>query len=190
MKKQILSLAAGAALVFAAQSSFAGSVVATGGPLAYDVELTAGCTASVVGGGNLSTQSSPYAPVIDAPAGVVTVNCTNTTAYGVCVDAGLNDDTTTRLLLSDDGVSTLAYRLDTDNAAVGTPVGDVGCAALEVSAGDPSTYTDTTTWGDAMVSGTGDATDQTVNLYADVVISTDSVPGTYTDTVTVTVVYP
>jgi spore coat protein U-like protein len=181
MKKQILSLAAGAALLLAAQSSFAvGMVTATGSPLSYDVVLTAGCTASVVGGGNLSTQSPPYAPVADALAGTVTVNCTNTTVYGVCVDAGLNDGGTGARNLAD-GANLLPYTLD-NAVGAGTLVGDGGCTAVEATYGGDTTV-------DSMVSGTGDTTDQTVDLYADVTVLPTSAPGTYSDTVDVTVVW-
>ncbi len=185
MKKQILALAAGAALLVAAQNSFAGYVNATGGPLSYNVVLQAGCTAGVAGGGTLATKSAPYTPVTDALAGAVTVNCTNSTNYKVCVDDGLQGNGSTRRLA--DGASPVEHYLTyilSSATGTSTDVGDAGCKTL----GGTSAPGDTATWA-APISGTGDTTDQTVNLYADVSIATTDVPGTYADTVVVSVVW-
>jgi spore coat protein U-like protein len=191
MKKQILSLAAGAALVFAASNSFAGSEAA--GSVKYQVVLTAGCTVSTpLGSGavldlNGGPIGLPYPATLTKPAGQVSVTCSNM-PYKVCVNAGSNPTTAvdgTRRLAGT-GVAPLATPTDMlsytlkDNAS--TLVGDKGCNAVDV------TYTDTTA--DSAISDTGDgSTVKDYILTADVTIGTGAKPGIYQDTVTAMIVW-
>jgi spore coat protein U-like protein len=191
MKKQILSLAAGAALVFAAQNSFAGSVPA--GSVDYSVTLNGGCTVVTPAAGPIALDGGaglnvPYTNLAAVSAGSVTVNCSNTLAYGVCVDGGLYANLVTRHLdgqLPDltPGTDQLVY----DLKVAGISVGDLGCTGVE------ATYVETAAWTNpvgGLVPGlTGNALDQTYDLTADVIIPPASLPGTYTDTVALTVVW-
>lgn len=192
MKKQILSLAAGAALVFAASNSFAGS--AAGGSIDYQVVLTGGCTVTTTPTTPipLGTQDSVAGNITGATAGTLGVTCSNATDYGICVGGGSNTDGTTRYL---DGLAPLTSGTDQlayDLKIGGVSVGDDGCAAL-AGAG-----TDTATWADPLgapagvidgsISGT--AAEQLYNLTADVIIPITAKVGTYEDTgVLLTVVW-
>jgi spore coat protein U-like protein len=195
MKKQILSLAAGAALVFAAQNGFAQTSPLAAGSLNYEVILNGGCSViTSLGSGaikNLATQSAPYTDVT-ADAGSVTVNCTNTTPYAICVDGGKTPTATTRQLKGIAPLTAtdlLAYDL---KGALGADtkvtVGDKGCLPW---------VAETAAWADplggAITAGiptaTGTSLDQTYNLTADVTIATTAKPGTYQDLVTLNVVW-
>lgn len=187
MKKQILSLAAGVALVFAASNSFAGAAPA--GQLDYTVLLNAGCTASVSAGpisldGGLGV-NAPYIDLENVAAGNVTVNCSNTTLYAICFDGGTAPGASARTLTDPVSTDTLTYNLK--DASGGTVVGDAGCNDL----GGPA---DTAVWaapwgGVGPQTLIGNATDQVYNVFADVTIPPASTPGTYSDSIQVTVVW-
>jgi spore coat protein U-like protein len=97
-----------------------------------------------------------------------TVQCTNTTAYNVGLNAGstTGGTVTTRLMTS--GSATVAYKMYSDSGR-------------------------TTNWGNTVgtdtVTGTGNGATQTLTVYGRVIAQTTPAPATYTDTVTVTVTY-
>ncbi len=186
MKKQILALAAGAALLTAASSSFAGSVGA--GDFDYQVTLTGACTVTTGASGIiiLGNKNSFAGDIVDAPAGSITIKCSNM-AYGVCVNGGTNPLASTSRRLTD-GTNYLKYILSTTTGTT-TDVGDAGCSAW---------VAETAAWanpiGGAIVAGvpgaTGTGADETINLYADVTIPVDAKPGVYNDNnVTLTVIW-
>jgi spore coat protein U-like protein len=104
----------------------------------------------------------------------ITVNCTKNTAYAIALNPGTTtgDSFTQRLMAS--GANTLQYNLYT-TAAFATVWGD----------GTAGTATQTGT-------GAGKATASTFKVYGrlpDSVANQAAVPGSYTDTITVTVSY-
>ena len=96
------------------------------------------------------------------------VTCTNTTPYNIGLDAGTGSGATvaTRKLTS--GGATVNYTLYSDSGR-------------------------TTLWGNTVgtdtVAGTGNGTGQTLTVYGRMPPQTTPAPGTYTDTITVTVTY-
>jgi len=188
MKKQLITLASAAAILVAAQSSFAGSTNA--GNLNYQVTLNPGCSASVTSPGPWPTQNPAYSS-FSAGAGDVTVTCTKTTPYGICLNGGLQPNPPipgpgTRQLAS--GANKLTYTLQSAGAySQGPDLGDSGCATY-------TGFADSAAWanpiGGALFGLVGDAPNpQVYNLTANVAIPPNAVPGTYTDTVAVNVVF-
>lgn len=194
MKKQIFSLAAGAALVFAAQSSFAGSAPA--GDFDYQVILTGGCTVTTAASGliPLGTQASYAGDILGVAAGSVVVKCSNM-AYGICVNGGTNPDSGNSTRRLTDGTNFLSYDLKVDLGAGAVSVGDNGCNAVAGIGADTAAWANpiggAVTVGPPVTAGlTGTGADQTYNLTADVTIPVTSVPGTYVDnTVLLTVIW-
>jgi spore coat protein U-like protein len=96
------------------------------------------------------------------------VQCTNTTAYNVGLDAGTTagGTVTTRLMTS--GSATVSYKMFSDS-------------------------NHTINWGNTVssdtVSGTGNGSSQTLTVYGRVPAQSTPAAATYTDTVTVTVTY-
>ena len=96
------------------------------------------------------------------------VQCTNTTPYAVALDKGTSSggSITQRKLIN--GGATVNYNIYTD-----TPGG--------------------TLWGDGTngvtLAGTGNGAAQTITIYGRIPAQTTAAPGTYTDTITVTVTY-
>ncbi len=105
--------------------------------------------------------------------GTITVTCSSGTPYTVTLDGGLHAGNTHRFLASSAGGS-VAYDLykDTANTQVW---GDSGFA---------STYPN----GTAVV-GTGTGSGQPLTVFGKTLSNTANVPGTYTDTVVVTVIF-
>jgi spore coat protein U-like protein len=105
---------------------------------------------------------------VDAQS-TIQVQCTNTTPYNVGFDKGVN------------GSSVTARQLK------GGPSNETISYAIYTNAGR------TTNWGNTVgtdtVTGTGNGTPQTIQVYGRVPAQTTPTPGTYTDTITVTVTY-
>jgi spore coat protein U-like protein len=102
----------------------------------------------------------------------ISVKCTKNTPYTVALNAGITGAFTQRLMVS--GTNTLQYNLYT-TAAFGTVFGD-----------------GTGTTGTIAGTGAGVATANTVTVYGQLPDSTANqaaVPGSYSDTITVTVTY-
>jgi len=133
--------------------------------------VVSACTVSgsLLNFGNSIDPLSTSVP-LDASS-TLTVQCTNTTPYSVALSAGLNAggaaNFTSRAMKN--GSYSMGYQLYTDSAR-------------------------STVWGDgtassSSVSGTGSGSNQTLTIYGRVPTLTGAVPGTYTDTVTVTISY-
>jgi spore coat protein U-like protein len=105
---------------------------------------------------------------LDAAAVDLKIQCTNTTTYNIGLDAGANGGTTTTRLMSAGSSDTVQYKL----------FSDIG---------------HTTNWGNTIgtdtQSSTGTGAEQTFQIYGRVPIQSTGAPGSYTDTVTVTVTY-
>lgn len=196
MKKQILALAAGAALLTAASSSFAATFTASPavvGNLGYSAVLTAGCEASLTQPAVPFVNQTTYAgDALNKSAGSVSVKCSNM-AYKVCFNAGTKPtaaiDANRRL----DGVAPLvpgtdmlSYTLKATGGILGataTLVGDKNCVGT-------GGYTATNPTADNGISDNGDGTNTIIySLTADVTIPTNSKPGTYNDAVAVNIVW-
>ncbi len=105
--------------------------------------------------------------VIDATA-TVTVNCTNTAPYSVALGAGSNSNGASRRMTGP-ASQYLSYALYSDNSR-------------SVAWGDGTTY-------GATVSGTGTGANQSLTVYGRVTASQRPTPGSYSDTVVVTLQY-
>jgi spore coat protein U-like protein len=105
---------------------------------------------------------------VDAQSSIA-VQCTNTTPYNVGFDQGVN------------GSSVTARQMK------GGPSNELVNYAIYSNAGR------TTNWGNTVgtdtVTGTGNGSPQTIQVYGRVPSQTTPTPGTYTDTITVTVTY-
>ena len=97
-----------------------------------------------------------------------TVQCSNTTAYNVGLNAGATSGGTTTTRLLNNSGTTIGYKMYSD-------------------AGH------STNWGNAVgtdtVAGTGNGAQQTLTVYGRIAPQSTPAPATYTDTVTVTVTY-
>jgi spore coat protein U-like protein len=100
----------------------------------------------------------------------VAVQCTNTTPYNIGLDTGTTTggSTTTRLLLNSSTNETVQYKLFQDSGH-------------------------TTNWGNTVntdtQSATGNGASQTYTIYGRIPAQNTPTPGSYTDTITVTVTY-
>lgn len=180
MNKQILVLAAGAALLTAAQSSFAGSAPA--GSVNYQVVLEDSCVVSAFGGGpiNLGSQPSYAGNKTVTGVGNVTLTCSNM-AYGICVSGGSNYIAGVTRRLKDTAFPANYLVYDLQDASNNTSVGDRDCAPF-ISGG----YTETANWaypfGGSPVPGIpGTGGSQSFSMNAIVTIPTNSIPGVYSD---------
>jgi spore coat protein U-like protein len=95
------------------------------------------------------------------------IQCTNTTPYTIGLDQGTTTGASISQRLLVNGAATINYNLFT-SAAYSTIWGNSG---------------------GALVNSTGNGADQTFTIYGRVPAQTTPAPGTYTDTVTVTVTY-
>jgi spore coat protein U-like protein len=149
-------------IALAAGSNAADSAVVTAN-LGVSITIQAACEIVALSDLDFGTQG-----IISAAVAVTTtldVQCTDTTTFNVGLDAGGGTGATVAARLLGD---TIAYGLYSDSAH-----GNV--------------------WGETIgtdtVSGTGDGTPQTFTIYGLVPAQATPVPGTYTDTVVVTVTY-
>src|SRR5262249_38716376 len=98
----------------------------------------------------------------------IQVACTDTTPYNIGLDAGTGSGATVALRKMTSGGATVSYSIYRDSAR-------------------------TTVWGNTIgtdtVAATGNGTAQNYTVYGRVPAQTTPAPGTYTDTVTVTVTY-
>ncbi len=129
-------------------------------------------TACNVSGNTLSFGNAinPISGAAVTGSSTLTIECTATTPYTVALSAGVNAGGITNFLNRKmvNGAYTLAYQLYVDNGY--TQVWGNGT-------------------GSSVYSGTGSGGLQYVTIYGRIPSLTGTVPGTYTDTVTVTVTY-
>ncbi|WP_416760803.1 spore coat U domain-containing protein [Roseateles sp. So40a] len=137
--------------------------------LTSQTTVTTACNVS----GNTLAFGSAINPISGAAvtgSSTLTIECTATTPYTVALSAGVNAGGITNFLNRKmaNGAYTLAYQLYVDNGY--TQVWGNGT-------------------GSSVYSGTGSGGLQNVTIYGRIPSLTGTVPGTYTDTVTVTVTY-
>ena len=161
--RTLSKLVLGSAFVLAASAAQALTVTTT---FQAKIIITAQClvSATILDFGS----SGVIAANIDQTS-TISVTCTNTTPYNVGLDKGTNGaSVTTRLMKGGPSLETIAYSMWTN---VGR----------------------TTNWGNTVgtdtVAGTGNGTAQSLTVFGRVAPQTTPTPGTYTDTVTVTVTY-
>ena len=156
----LLCLAAGAAAFAAAQSAAAATAT---GSMNVTSTIVANCTVATnpLAFGNYSSA------VVNATT-TVGVTCTNTTPYNVGLDAGQSSGATVSTRKMTNGAQTLAYALYQDSGH-------------------------STNWGNTSgtdtVAGTGNGASQSLTIYGQIPASQASAPGSYSDTITVTVYY-
>jgi len=170
MNAKRLGLIAAAALTLSSVSTLASATTASN---------TFQVTATIISSCTVSGSTLNFGNAIDALAtatpldatSTLSVTCTNTTPYTVSLNAGANaggaSNFSARTMKS--GTRTLGYQLYLDTAR-------------------------SSVWGDgtassATVAGTGTGSAQTLNLYGRIPSLANVVPGSYSDTVTVTVTY-
>ncbi|MFX1680761.1 spore coat U domain-containing protein [Mitsuaria sp. CC2] len=138
-------------------------------------QVTATITSSCTVSGSALNFGSAIDPLtvgvpLDASS-TLTVTCSNTTPYAVSLNAGTNaggaSNFTSRTMKS--GANTLGYQLYLDSGRT-TVFGD-GTASSSTK------------------SGTGSGSAQSISVYGRVPTLAGVVPGSYTDTVTVTITY-
>jgi spore coat protein U-like protein len=150
----------------------AGQAMATTAANTFQVQATVTSACTVAGSTmNFGSSIDPLAAAtpLDATS-TLSVQCTNTTPYTVALNAGANaggaSNFTTRTMKS--GANSLVYQLYLD-------------------AGRSSV------WGDGIASsthaGTGTGSSQSLTIYGRLPSLANVVPGSYTDTVTVTISY-
>ena len=156
---------AGAAMVGLA-SGGAGATTTTSS-FSVTMTLTASCT--IVSTATLSFGSQGVLTANVDVTSTLQVQCTNTTPYNIGLDKGANGTSVTaRLLKGGPSNETIQYSIYRDSARTLNWGNTVG--------------TDTT-------SATGNGASQSYTIYGRVPPQTTPTPGTYTDTITVTVTY-
>ncbi len=163
-----------AAFIGAAALTMVVSTSAQAATASNTFQVTANISSSCIISGsamNFGTGIDPIAAAVPLNAtSNLSVKCSNTTPYVVALDAGTNAGTSSNFTgrKIKNGTATLAYQLYTDSAR-------------------------TTVWGNGVgsstSSGTGSGGTQSVAIYGQLPDLTGAVPGTYTDTVTVTITY-
>jgi spore coat protein U-like protein len=150
------------AVAFAPMPAFAGTATAT---MAVTATVTTNCsvTANPLAFGNYSGAALNVSTTVG-------VTCTNTTPYNVGLSAGAGSGATVtnRLMTLSGGSQTLSYQL-LSGSFTGTNWGNTAA----------------TNW----ASGTGTGAAQTLTVYGVVPASQFPTPGSYSDSITVTVSY-
>ena len=154
---------AGAFLLQSVCAPFAATATST---FTVQVSITATCTINSASTLNFGTQGVLSANVDQTST--ISVTCTNTTPYNIGLDAGTGAGATVAVRKLTSGGATVNYTLYSDTGR-------------------------TTVWGNTVstdtVSGTGNGAAQSLTVYGRVAAQTTPAPGTYTDTITVTVTY-
>jgi spore coat protein U-like protein len=146
-----------------ASSSHAGTVTGTFG---VQVTLTASCVINSASNLNFGSQGVLIANVDQTST--IAVQCTNTTPYNIGLDVGNGSGATMAARKMTSGSATVTYSLYTDTGRSIVWGNTVG--------------TDT-------VAATGNGSSQSFTVYGRVPAQSTAAPGTYNDTVTVTVTY-
>lgn len=164
------SLAIGAGLLFSVTQEAHGATPVNN---TFQVNATISSSCTVTGSNlNFGSAIDPLAVGVPLDAtSTLTVSCSNSTPYAVSLNAGANaggaTNFTSRAMKS--GSDTLSYQLYLDSGR-------------------------STVWGDGTASsssksGTGTGSTQSIPVYGRIPSLANVVPGSYTDTVTVTVSY-
>jgi spore coat protein U-like protein len=163
MRKNLpLGLAAGLVLLSTA-AAFATTVTSN---FTVQIVINAQCLAATASTLNFGTPGVLSANV-DVTS-TIQVTCTNTTPYNIGLNAGTGTGATVSNRLMTSGATTISYAMYSNPGR-------------------------TTNWGNTVgtdtVAGTGNGTAQSYTVYGRVPPQTTPAPGTYTDTIMVTVTY-
>jgi spore coat protein U-like protein len=154
--------AVAAALAFAVSSAFAATTTST-----FQVRATITATCVILTSPDLDFGSLGVLTANADQSSTIQVQCTNTTPYNIGLNAGTGSVSVATRKLSNGG-ATINYSLYTDAAR-------------------------TTVWGNTIgtdtVAATGDGASQSYLVYGRIPPQTTPAPGSYTDTITVTVTY-
>jgi spore coat protein U-like protein len=163
MSQLLRATAAAAGIAALVAASSAGAATATG-TMAVTSTIQSNCTVatSPLAFGTYSSASTLNG------SSTVSVTCTNTTPYNVGFDAGQATGATVTSRKMTNGAQTLAY-------------------ALYQDAGHSTNWGNTV--GTDTVTGTGSGSAQNINIYGQIASGQSSAPGSYSDTITVTVTY-
>jgi spore coat protein U-like protein len=133
----------------------------------FNVQVSIAATCVVTGATNLNFGTQGVLSANVNQTSTITVTCTNTTPYNIGLNQGLNGSSVTTRQMSS-GSAPINYSLFS-NAGM------------------------TTNWGQTVgtdtVAGTGNGSGQAYTVYGQIPAQTTPAPGTYTDTITVTVTY-
>ena len=158
-------VAACAAFVLIASGGIAYAATATT-TMAVQLTITATCTINSASTLNFGTQGVLSTNVDQTST--IQVTCTNTTPYNVGLDAGTGSGATVATRKMTSGANTVNYTLYSNSGR-------------------------TTVWGNTVgtdtVGATGNGSAQSYTVYGRVPTQAAPAPGTYTDTITVTVTY-
>jgi spore coat protein U-like protein len=145
-----------------------------GGTLGVSMTITASCS---IGATSMVFTSQLGAPLVSTAAtatGSITVTCTNQAPYAIGFDNGSNYSSTRRMLFGSSNY--LPYGLYT-NAGLTTPWSTASSSSACTTSSN--CYT-----------GTGTGSAQTISIYGQVpTVASAPPPGTYTDTVNVTIYF-
>jgi len=142
----------------------AGASTATG---SFNVQVTIASTCVVTGATALNFGTQGVLAAAVNQTSTITVTCTNTTPYNIGLNQGVNGSTVTARQMSS-GSAPINYSLFSNSGM-------------------------TTNWGQTVgtdtVAGTGNGSGQAYTVYGQIPAQSTPAPGTYTDTITVTVTY-
>jgi spore coat protein U domain-containing protein, fimbrial subunit CupE1/2/3/6 len=159
----LIAAAATVGLLPSASTSFAATSTAT---FSVQVTIVATCTINSASALNFGSQGVFTANVDQTST--IQVQCTNTTPYNIGLDAGLGTGATVAVRKMTSGGATVNYTLYSDSGR-------------------------TTVWGTTIgtntVAATGNGAAQSYTVYGRIPAQTTPAPGTYADTVTITVTY-
>ncbi|MBY0530453.1 MAG: spore coat U domain-containing protein [Xanthobacteraceae bacterium] len=152
-----------------ASSAIAGVAAAATTTTTFQVQLTIQAQCTIVSASTLDFGTAGVINTSVDQTSTLNVQCTNTTPYSIGLNAGTTVGGTIPVrLLTGPLAATTQYSLYTTNAR-------------------------TVVWGNTVgvdaVSGIGNGSSQTYTIYGRVPVQATSAPGTYTDTITVTVTY-
>jgi len=154
---------AAACLLLSASGSFATTTTST-----FTVQITLAATCVINSTSTLDFGSQGVLTANVDQTSTIQVQCTNTTPYNVGLDAGTGTGATVAVRKLTSGGATVNYTIYSDSGR-------------------------TTVWGNTVatdtVAATGNGAAQSYTVYGRVPAQTTPAPGTYTDTVTVTVTY-
>ena len=156
------------ALIGVCLLQFVGASQATTTTSTFTVQATiiASCTINSASTLNFGSQGVLTANVDNTST--LQVQCTNTTPYNIGLDVGTGTGATVAVRKMTSGANTVNYSLYSDSGRA-------------------------TVWGNTVgtntVAATGNGASQSYTVYGRVTAQTTPAPGTYTDTITVTVTY-
>jgi spore coat protein U-like protein len=147
---------------------FASSSHASSATVTFNVQMTLTATCIINSASNLNFGSQGVLTANVDQSSTIQVQCTNTTPYNIGLDAGGGSGATMAARKMTSGGTTVTYSLYSDSGHA-------------------------TVWGNTIgsdtVTGTGSGSAQSFTVYGRVPPQATPAPGTYNDTVTVTVTY-